>query len=172
MSWLPVSLAKRRKAPMGSDPVERTKTRGVTLFMSSYSSCKWTAGLSTNGWPRFSRTKSVTANTVCGQNGRYLLYETNILTHKVRQTQTQSVDRMADTCYTKLTSFSRTKSVSRNTVCGQIGRHLLYETNIISRTKSVSRNTVCEQNGRHLLYKINVVSRTKTSFSFFLLCLL
>ena len=84
MSWLPVSLAKRRKAPMGSDPVERTKTRGVTLFMSSNSSCKWTAGLSTNGWPRFSRTKSVTANTVCGQNGRHLLYEINIVSHTKR----------------------------------------------------------------------------------------
>lgn len=68
MSYLsekPCSLENLSSAPMGSDPWLSTKTRGVTLVMSAYSVFRPTGGDSTNAWPRFSRTKSVTANVVC-----------------------------------------------------------------------------------------------------------
>lgn len=48
---------------MGSEPVDRMKTRGVFLDMSLYRVARVTAGLSTNCWPRFSATKSTAANT-------------------------------------------------------------------------------------------------------------
>ena len=51
---------------MGSEPGERMNTRGVALDMSSYSVESFTGGLSTNCGPRFSLTKSTTANITCG----------------------------------------------------------------------------------------------------------
>ena len=55
------SFANLRKAPMGSEPVDKTNTRGVVLDISAYNVGKSVGGLSTNCCPRFSLTKSVTA---------------------------------------------------------------------------------------------------------------
>ena len=63
LSEYPISLANRRKLLMGSEPVERMNTSGVMLDMSSNKVLRSTGGLSTNDLPRFSETKSMTANT-------------------------------------------------------------------------------------------------------------
>ena len=59
-----LSFANLRKAPIGSDPVDSTNTRGVSFFMLTYRSASDTGGDSTNTRPNFSDTNSVMAKVV------------------------------------------------------------------------------------------------------------
>ncbi len=68
-------MANLKKALIGSEPDERTNTRGVVFEVSSYKVDNLTGGLSTNCGPRLSDTKSNTAKRTYGHT-RNLLVQT------------------------------------------------------------------------------------------------